>query len=133
MENMKIGKIIDESYYLTNELMFLRVKEIMSFMKSFQVGEINEYEFEDVYYETPSYFLKEIGATVRIRKMPKLQTLSILCNQLDQTREFEIEMDYGSKITDKDDYIIFLEDKIQDIYTHQLDVDVIRVLHDLKP
>ena len=133
MENIKIGKDIDRNYYLTSENDFARANEILNLMPNFQVGDILEYEYTDSYFETPEYFLKELGATIRIRKTPEKQTLSIVCNNLGVAREFEMDMEYNSKITDSDEYILFLEDKIQDIYTHKIDVDVIRVLHHLKP
>lgn len=133
MENIKIGKSIDRSYYLTNSELFARIREIMGLMPNFAVGETKKVEYTDTFYETSDYFLKQLGAFVRIRKTAEKQTLSIVCNNLGVSREFEMEMAYNSKLTDKDEYILFLEDKIQDIYTHKIDVDVIRVLHHLKP
>ncbi|MBQ0017087.1 MAG: CYTH domain-containing protein, partial [Clostridiales bacterium] len=124
---------IDRSYYLIGESDFGKVRQVMSLMPSFQVGNISSYEYTDAYFETPEYFLREINATVRVRKEPTKQTLSIVCNNLGERREFETEMKLGDDITDDDKYLLFLEDKIQSIYTHKLDVDVIRVLHHLKP
>lgn len=133
MENYKIGKDIDKSYYLTSESEFSRASEIMNLMPNFQVGSTSEYEYTDTFFETPEKFLNELSATIRIRKTPEKQTLSIVCNNLGISREFEMEMAYASKITDQDEYILFLEDKIQDIYTHKIDIDVIRNLKTLKP
>lgn len=133
MENINFEKNIDKSFYLTSETQFSRVSEILNLMPAFQVGVVKSYTFTDTYFETPEYFLKNLDATIRIRKTPDKQTLSIVCNELGRRREFEMEMAYGAKITDQDEYILFLEDKIQDIYTHKIDVDVIRILHHLKP
>lgn len=133
MENITFEKNIDKSFYLTSETQFARISEIMNLMPAFQVGETKEYSFTDTYFETPDYFLKQLDATIRIRKTPEKQILSIVCNELGTRREFELEMAYGAKITDQDEYILFLEDKIQDIYTHKIDVDVIRILHSLRP
>ncbi len=133
MENISFEKNIDKSFYLTSEQQFQRLSEIMNLMPAFAVGTVKEYTFVDTYYETPEYFLKNLNATIRIRKTPEKQTLSIVCNELGTRREFEMEMAYGSTINDQDEYILFLEDKIQDIYTHKIDVDVIRILHHLKP
>ena len=133
MENISFEKNIDKSFYLTSEQQFQRISEIMNLMPAFAVGTVKEYTFVDTYYETPEYFLKNLNATIRIRKTPEKQTLSIVCNELGTRREFEMEMAYGSQITDQDEYILFLEDKIQDTYTHKIDIDVIRILHHLKP
>lgn len=133
MENVKIGRNVDKGFYLTTVDDFFRANQILNLMPNFQVGNVKEFEFTDTYFETPEYFLKELEATIRIRKTPEKQTLSIVCNNLGVAREFEIEMKYGSSITDDDVYILFLEDKIQNIYTHRIDVDVIRVLHHLRP
>lgn len=134
MEINEAYKNIDRSYYLTNgESDFSRINQIINYLSCFQVAEVNEYEFCDTYYETDENFLKELDATIRVRKMPKTQTLSIVCKNLGERREFEMEMEYGSKIQDKTEYILFLEDKIQDIYTRRIDVDVVRVLNHLKP
>lgn len=134
MEINESYKNIDKSYYLTNgDSDFSRINQIINYLPSFQVGEVTNYEFCDTYFETPEYFLKELDATIRVRKMPKKQTLSIVCNNLGERREFEMEMEYDSNITDKIEYILFLEDKIQDIYTRRIDVDVVRILNHLKP
>lgn len=133
MENIEIGKNIDRNYYLTSENQFAHISQVMHLMPSFQVGKTKEYSFTDTYFETSEYFLKELNATIRIRQMPETQTLSIVCNNIGIRREFEMEMAYGDNINDNEDYIFFLEDKIQDIYTHRIDVDIIRVLHHLKP
>ena len=133
MENYYVERNIDRSYYLTSADQFSRLSEIMNLMPAFQVGQIKEYKYTDTYFETPEYFLKELNATVRVRKTPEKQTLSIVCNELNERREFEMDMDYNSSINDKEEYIFFLEDKIQYIYTHRLDVDIVRVLKHLKP
>ena len=133
MENIEIGKNIDRSYYLQSDEDFAKVNQTMNYMAMFQVGEVKEYTYSDTYFETEDLFLQNINATVRVRRMPEYQTLSIVCNHLGQKREFEIDMDYDSQIQDKMDYVLFLEDKIQDIYTHQLDVDVVRKIKSLKP
>lgn len=133
MENISFEKNVDKSFYLTSEQQFQRVGEILNLMPAFQVGDVTEYTYTDTYYETPEYFLKNLDAHIRIRKTPQKQILSIVCNELNTRREFEMEMAYGSQINDQDEYILFLEDKIQDIYTHKIDVDVIRILHHLKP
>ena len=133
MENFEIGKNIDRNYYLTNENEFAHISQVMNLMPAFQVGKIKEFSYTDTYFETPEYFLRELDASIRVRKLPETQILSIVCNNLGVRREFEMEMRYDDNINDNEDYIFFLEDKIQDIYTHRIDVDVIRVLHHLKP
>ena len=133
MENIEIGKNIDRSYYLQNEEDFAKVNQTINYMAMFQVGEVREYSYSDTYYETEDMFLQKINATIRVRKMPEYQTLSIVCNHLGQKREFEMDMEYDEQIQDKVEYVLFLEDKIQDIYTHQLDVDVVRKIKNLKP
>ena len=133
MENIEIGKNIDRSYYLQSEEDFSRINQVINLMAMFQVGEVKEYSYSDTYFETEDMFLQNINASIRIRKMPEYQTLSIVCNHLGQKREFEMDMEYDDQIQDKIEYVLFLEDKIQDIYTHQLDVDVVRKLKALKP
>ena len=43
-----------------------------------------------------------------------------------------MEMEMGDKIQDKNEYILFLEDKLQDTYTHTIDADIARMLKSLK-
>lgn len=133
MENIKIGKDIDKSFYLTKDSDFARAKEIIGLMPNFQIGKVHEYEYADMYFETPEKFLTEIDASVRIRKTPEKQTLSIVVHSQGTRREFEMEMEYASSLASHDEYLLFLEDKIQDIYTHKMDIDVIRTLKNLRP
>lgn len=133
MENFKAGKNVERSYYLENQMAFSRLSEVINLMPSIAVGEIKDTTHTDFYYETREYFLKELNATIRVRRSDTKQTLSIVCNNLQIRKEFEMEMEVGSEITDRDEYVIFLEDKLQYIYTHRLNVDVIRVLKGLRP
>ena len=134
MEMINIGKDIEKTYYLQSSDDFYRIFDIINLMPSFAIAKTYETEHFDYYFETPDYFLKNLDASIRVRKYPdkKEQILSIVCKNLGTKREFVLNMEYGDEIADKDDYLFFLEDKLQDIYLHRFEFDVIRILKTLK-
>ena len=101
-------------------------------MPSYGVSEVNTFEINDYFYETPERLMDQLDASIRVRVVGNTQTLSIVCKNDGVRREFETEMDFGDKIQDKNKYILFLEDKLQDMYTHKIDIDIVRMLKNIK-
>ena len=132
MENLQIHKKVENSYYLHSYKDFDRLKEIISLMPNIQTKSSKNYTIVDYFYETPEKLLDQLDASIRIRCIGETQTLSIVCKNDGVRREFETEMKLGDKIQDKLEYILFLEDKLQDIYTHKIDIDIARMLRNLK-
>ena len=132
MEKIQVEKKLENSYYLHSYKDFDRLKEVISLMPNIEVKSTKNYIINDYFYETPEKLLDQLDASIRIRKIGDAQTLSIVCKNDNVRREFEIEMNYGDKIQDKIEYILFLEDKLQDIYTHKIDIDIARMLRGVK-
>lgn len=134
MEMINVSKQVENTYYLQNSEAFNRLLSVINLMPSFAVAKTYKTSHNDTYFDTPDNFLKGLESTVRVRRYPdkKEQILSIVCKNLGTKREFVMNMIYDDEITDKDDYLFFLEDKLQDIYVHRFDFDVIRILKGLK-
>lgn len=133
MEKLNIQKKIQNTYYVKSQADFARLNEVISLMPNFQViGKKTGIVIHDYFYETPERLLEQLDASIRIRTIGENQTLSIVCKIGGNRREFETEMYFGDKIQDKLEYILFLEDKLQDIYTHRIDADIARILKGLK-
>lgn len=134
MELINVSKEIEKTYYLQSSSDFQNILQVINLMPSFAVANTSRETHQDVYYDTPDKFLTNLESTVRVRTYHEKgeQYLSIICKNLGEEREFQMTMNFGDKITDKEDYIFFLEDKLQDIYLHRFDFDVIRILKGLK-
>lgn len=132
MENFDIQKKIQRTYYLHSANDFARIEQIVNLMPSYGVSEVNTFEINDYFYETPERLMDQLDASIRVRVVGNTQTLSIVCKNDGVRREFETEMDFGDKIQDKNKYILFLEDKLQDMYTHKIDIDIVRMLKNIK-
>ena len=133
MEKLQIQKKVQNDYYVKATSDFNRIAEIINLMPSYAVKSKKQgIVINDYFYEVPEYLLKELNASIRVRVVGDKQTLSIVCYSEGNRREFETEMHYGDKIQDKNEYILFLEDKLQDIYTHRIDIDIARILKGLK-
>lgn len=132
MENLDVKKLVQRTYYMHSEKDFAHAEEIVRLMPNYATKSTKTYQIVDYFFETPEKLLEQIDASIRIRVAENRQTLSIVCKSDGVRREFETEMQMGEKIQDKNAYILFLEDKIQDIYTHKIDVDVARMLKNLR-
>lgn len=132
MENIEVHKKVQNTYYLHSYKDFERIKEIIKLMPNYDTKSISSFVITDYFYETPENLLNELDASIRVRVVGDTQTLSIICKNDGVKREFEIAMNLGDKIQDKNEYILFLEDKLQDIYTHKIDADIARMLKSLK-
>lgn len=132
MENLDIEKRIQNTYYLHSAQDFSRLSELVHLMPNYATKSESQFTIIDYFYETPENFLQQLDSSIRIRVVGDHQTLSIVCKHEGIRREFETEMNFGDKIQDRDEYIMFLDDKLQDIYTHQIDIDIPRILKGLK-
>lgn len=131
MENLEVQKLVQKTYYIhSNDIAHL--EEVIRLMPNYDTKSVKKLVIEDNFYETPEKLLEQLDASIRIRVVDNTQTLSIVCKNDNVRREFETDMHYGDKIQDKNAYILFLEDKLQDIYTHRIEVDIARMLKNVK-
>lgn len=131
MENLNVQKVIQKTYYIhAKDLPYL--DEVIRLMPNYATKSTTNIVIVDQFFETPEKLLSQLDASIRIRTVGQKQTLSIVCKNDGVRREFETEMHFGDKIQDKNEYILFLEDKLQDIYTHRIDIDIARMLKNLK-
>ena len=131
MENLDVQKLIQKTYYIHSQDI-PHLEEVIRLMPNYDTKSQKKYTVADYFYETPEKLLEQLDASIRIRVVGDKQTLSIVCKNDNIRREFETDMHFGDKIQDKNEYILFLEDKLQDIYTHRIDIDIARMLKNLK-
>lgn len=134
MELINVSKEIEKTYYLQSEKSFEELLQAINLMPSYAIANVTKEKHQDIYFDTTDKFLANLDSTVRIRYYPEKgeQYLSIVCKNLGIRREFQMTMNYGDTINDKEDYLFFIEDKLQDIYLHRFDFDVVRILKGLK-
>lgn len=134
MEMINVSKEVEKTYYLQSSYEFENIKKVINLMSSFAIANTYKEFHQDVYFDTPDKFLTNLDSTVRVRTYPEKgeQYLSIVCKNLGERREFQMAMNFGDTLLDKEDYLYFLEDKLQDIYLHRFDFDVLRILKSLK-
>ncbi|MBO7508072.1 MAG: CYTH domain-containing protein [Clostridia bacterium] len=132
MEIFESQKPIQRTYYVKNRDM-IRLDELIRLMPNMETKSSKQIEIVDYFYETPENLMETLDASIRVRIVDNSkQTLSIVCKNDGVRKEFETDMHYGDKIQDKNEYILFLEDKLQDMYTHRMDADIARMLKGLK-
>lgn len=131
MERFDFKTQIQKTYYI-HASDVPHFYEIISLMPNYAIKSENNIQIVDYFFETPEKILEQLDASVRIRVVGDKQTLSIVCKNDGVRREFETDMKFGAKIQDKNEYILFLEDKMQDIYTHRIGIDIARILKNLK-
>ena len=131
MENLDSQKVIQKTYYVHPEDMS-RLDELIRLMPNYATKSSKQIHIVDYFFETPERLMEQLDASIRVRVVGNTQTLSIVCKNDGERREFETDMHFGDKIQDKNEYILFLEDKLQDIYTHRIDIDIARMLKNLK-
>ena len=131
MENIELQKLIQRTYYVDSKDL-ARLDELIRLMPNMATKSSKHISIVDYFYETPDKLLQTLDASIRVRVIDDKQILSIVCKINGVSREFETEMHYGDKIQDKNEYILFLEDKLQDLYTHRIDADIARMLKGLK-
>ena len=123
---------MQKTYYLHSVNDFSHISQIVNLMPNYDVNNVESFEIVDYFFETPEKLMNQLDASIRIRVVGETQTLSIVCKNDGIRREFETEMEFGDKIQDKNKYILFLEDKLQDMYTHKIDIDIARMLKNIK-
>ena len=127
----------EEKFYLTSDDQFDRIHEIISRMPNFILYENTETLYTDYFYDTEDEFLKQNRATVRVRKYSDKKVLSIKyvsSNALKEEREREAYMDMpvDAQVNEYREALLFLSNKINDIYAKRLDIDTVRKMRDLK-
>ena len=132
MENLEYKKLIQRTYYVKGKDL-VRLDELIRLMPNMAIKSSKQIEIVDYFYETPEKLLATLDASIRVRVIDNnTQILSIVCKNNGVRREFEMDMHFGDKIQDQNEYILFLEDKLQDMYTHRMDADIARMLKRLK-
>ena len=130
---------VNKTYYVQNAKDFNRLDEVMSRMPSFAMSRQDSEDFVDAYYETQDSFFEEMGITVRLRTYKNKSVLSVkyseevLLKQDDRykspvhERELEPKEDLFSRMN-----LIFIEDKINVIYSNRLKIDIIRKIRQMR-
>lgn len=129
MENLEIQKPMQKTYYIHAKDL-PRLEELIKLMPNYATIKTTKMTIVDYFYETPEKLLEQLDASIRVRICGDKQTLSIVCKNNGERKEFETEMHLGDKI--ENEYILFLEDKLQDIYVNKIDADIARMLKGLK-
>lgn len=127
----------EEKYYLSEESDFDRIHGIISLMPNFVLYSNSNVLYTDYFYDTEDEFLKQNRATVRVRKYADKQVLSIKyisSNALKEEKEREayLDMPIDADITTHREALLFLSNKINDIYSRRLDIDSVRKMRELK-
>ena len=140
-KGLKIGDY-EKKYNLDKHTYFEDVQRVVSLMGSFGVYKITSTYHEDYYFDTADRVLKSFNASVRLREEPVGKTVSIKNVSYQENDEHEIKTivhEYEKKvgndctIVNDEDAMIFIEDKLRDIYAHHVDLDILRKLKELKP
>lgn len=133
MEIIESLSEIKDEFVVPSTTSFLRIEEVLYYMPGFaeksRVSEI----IEDIYYETPDKLLNDLGASVKIRKIGSKKYIHVVCYYFNNRKEYVKEIADGEIPLKNDDHLIFIEDKLQELYTHTVDADIIRMLTHLKP
>lgn len=127
----------EEKFYLTEENQYTRIYDIISRMPNFILHSKSNIYYIDYFYDTPDEFLKQNRATVRVRKYADKKVLSIKyisSNALkeEKVREAYMDMPVDAEVNEYREAILFLSNKINDIYAKRLDIDTVRKMRDLQ-
>ncbi len=122
-----------EDYVVPSTTSFSRIEEVLSFMPNFAEKSRLTESIQDIYYETPNKLLQELGASVKIRSCGTKKYIHVVCYYFKNKREYVKEISIEGEPFESEENLIFIEDKLQNLYTHTLEVDVIRLLTHLKP
>lgn len=133
-----IQNLEEEKFYITEEKEFDRIYNIISHMPNFVIHGKSEDYYVDYFYDTPDKFLEQNRAIVRLRKYKDRSLLSIRyisSNALkeERIREAYFDMPAGVELVNHREAILFLSNKLGDVYAKILDIDTVRKLRDLRP
>ncbi len=112
---------------------FLRIQEVLSYMPNFAEKNRVYETIEDVYFETPTKLLDSLGASVMVRTVGDKKYIHTVYYYFNNRKEYVKEVAFDEDPFKNDDNLIFIEDKLQELYTHTVDADIIRMLTHLKP
>lgn len=133
MEIIESLSEIKDEFVVGPNSSFSRIKEVLYYEPGF-AEKSSEYEtIEDVYYETPDKFLSNLGASVKVRRVKDKKYIHVVCYYFGNKKEYSKEVVIDEDPLKNDDNLIFIEDKLQELYTHKLEIDAIRILSHLKP
>lgn len=140
MENINFRKIVEDRFYLESETSINKIGSALNLMPSFVISDVLIYDYLDVFFDTPDKFLENVNSSIRLRTFANKQILSIRCKaqaSLDKeepkAREYEMEISTETNFIENQNCLLFLEDKLREIYAHRIEMDILRVLKDLKP
>ena len=140
-EGFKESKDYERRFYLEEKNEFEDVMRIINLMASFAVYKTEEAEHTDYYFETPNNFFAGFNASIRLREGTEGKFVSIKYvvetkNELGITKtvkEYSQKVKEDSFITNDEDAMLFLEDKIREVFNHFVDMDILRILRTLRP
>lgn len=133
MENFDAFETLKNEFVIGKDTSISKIEEVLEFMPNFAEKNRFTKTIKDIYYETPEFLIETLGASVRVRDIENKRYLSIVCNYFGTKREFEREVSIDENVFENEENLIFLEDKLQELYTHKLEADVIRMLSGLRP
>ncbi|MGN1208427.1 MAG: CYTH domain-containing protein, partial [Christensenellales bacterium] len=127
----------EEKFYLSDDDEYKKVYDIISHMPNFVLSSETEDFYEDYFYDTKDKFLEQNRASVRVRKLADKQILSIKyvssnALQEERVREAYLDMPLDADLPSYREAQLFLSNKINDIYAHYLDIDLVRKMRELK-
>ncbi len=132
----------DRKFNYANPADQANIKRIVHFMPSYALADGVSDEFLDVYYDTPEGFLKNIDASLRVRQRPNAWELTIrhkipdaleAVDKNDMYRVYSQSVAVEKDFTKNPDVLFFIEDKLNESFSHRLKIDVLRILKSLKP
>lgn len=143
MPQTKLGLKQDEyekRFYFDSKIKFEDIRRVISLMARFGVSKTTKTIHTDYYYETDDHFFAGFNASVRMRKSLSSKSIAIHYEKTFEdelgehkvTREYERPVPEDSNLVNDEDAILFLEDKIREVYTHHVDMQVTRKIKEAK-
>lgn len=133
MEIIESLSEVKDEFVIPNSVSIFRVQEVLAYMPGFTEKSRSNETIIDVYYETPDKLLESLGASVMVRTNGNKKFIHVVYKYFKSRKEFVKEIAPDEDPLKNDDNLIFIEDKLQELYTHKIDADVIRLLTHLKP
>ena len=133
----------EKKFILDQKTSFEDVMSAVQMMGSFGIYKTENNYHLDYYYDTPDNILNSLNASIRLRDAEEGNVVSINYktyieneNSEEKTeivKEFYKKVDKTCNIVNDDDTLMFLENKLRDIYAHHVDLDLLRKLKQLRP
>lgn len=127
----------EEKFYIVEETQFKRIYDIISKMPNFVMYNSYEEKYNDYFYDTKDKFLETNRASCRIRKLSDADLLSIKyvssnAYQEEKERESYIELPKNTVLTQNKKALLFLSNKVNDVYSNRIQIDTVRKFRELE-